>query len=67
MKGQHKVVSDIKIPTKEGFIFAAYIDRNGRAEVFNAGTETLAKPTKVNINKAHDLLGHSDEGHTRAA
>eukprot|EP00957_Ditylum_brightwellii_P085629 6514035-Ditylum_brightwellii.AAC.2 len=64
-KGQHKVVFDIQIPTKEGLIFAAYIDRNGRTEVANTGTETLDKLIRCNINKG-DLLGHSDEGHTRA-
>eukprot|EP00957_Ditylum_brightwellii_P117920 8994626-Ditylum_brightwellii.AAC.1 len=39
MKGDQKLVFDIMIPTKDGAIFAAHIQRSRPEEVTNAGTE----------------------------
>eukprot|EP00957_Ditylum_brightwellii_P199183 15183399-Ditylum_brightwellii.AAC.1 len=50
---------------KEGMIFAAYIKQDNRAETANAGAEG-GRGLRLNVNKAHDLLGHSDEDKTRA-
>eukprot|EP00957_Ditylum_brightwellii_P064709 4911182-Ditylum_brightwellii.AAC.1 len=61
-KGDQKIVFDIIIPTKEGLFFAAYIEQYNPTEMANAGLEV---PKKVNVNKAHALLGHSNEERTR--
>eukprot|EP00957_Ditylum_brightwellii_P094654 7208416-Ditylum_brightwellii.AAC.1 len=55
---------DIRIPTKEGIIFAAYIKQFDPIELANASAEV--PPKKVNVNKAHKLLGHSDKNKTKA-
>eukprot|EP00957_Ditylum_brightwellii_P103789 7906651-Ditylum_brightwellii.AAC.1 len=60
MKGSSKIVFDIKISTKEGMIFVAYIERTQENEVANAGTNSQS--FTCNINKTHSLLGHSDKG-----
>eukprot|EP00957_Ditylum_brightwellii_P110127 8399272-Ditylum_brightwellii.AAC.1 len=62
-KGDQKMVFDIIIPTKEGLIFAAYIEGYNPTEMANAGLEV---PKKVNVDKARALLGHSDKERTRA-
>eukprot|EP00957_Ditylum_brightwellii_P088831 6764775-Ditylum_brightwellii.AAC.1 len=61
-KGSSKIVFDIKILTKEGMIFATYIKRTQENEAANADTDSW--PFMCNINKAHNLLGHSDGGRT---
>eukprot|EP00957_Ditylum_brightwellii_P212311 15367177-Ditylum_brightwellii.AAC.3 len=65
-KGQQKVVFDIWIPTKEGLIFAVYINMKHNIKTANAGTE-VQRDFFLNINKAHDLLVHADEVRCRAA
>eukprot|EP00957_Ditylum_brightwellii_P022734 1714757-Ditylum_brightwellii.AAC.2 len=64
-KGEQKLVFDTVIPTKEGLIFAVYIKRKVNTEMANAGTDPVPQ-VKMNINKAHDLLGHADEDKTHA-
>eukprot|EP00957_Ditylum_brightwellii_P152782 11630004-Ditylum_brightwellii.AAC.2 len=56
---------DIRILTKEGIIFAAYIEQFDPTELASANTEV--PPKKVNVNKGNKLLGPSDKDKTRAA
>eukprot|EP00957_Ditylum_brightwellii_P200113 15255488-Ditylum_brightwellii.AAC.1 len=56
---------DIVISTKEGLIFAVYIKGKVNTEMANARTDPVPQ-VKMNINKAHDLLGHANEDKTRA-
>jgi hypothetical protein len=53
-KGNNKVVFDLKIKTKEGYMFAMYMQRDGM-EVAAVQADTHRK---INIEKAHQLLGH---------
>ena len=68
VKGDMKVVFDLIIPTKEGILYAIYIQR-GVVEL--AGTtqdEKAMKPkavVKIPIKKAHEMFGHSSEEATR--
>jgi hypothetical protein len=61
-KGNNKVVFDLKIKTKEGCIFVMYLHRD-EAEV---NAVQAAAHLKINIEKAHQLLGHMNEATTRA-
>jgi hypothetical protein len=61
-KGNNKVVFDLKIKTKEGCIFVMYMHRDG-VEVAALQAETHRK---INIDKAHQLLGHMSNDTTRA-
>eukprot|EP00957_Ditylum_brightwellii_P160983 12256308-Ditylum_brightwellii.AAC.1 len=63
-KGEQKVKFDIKILTKEGIIFAAYIQKDIGTEAASAGTEEDHE-LQLNVNKANDLLGHSNKDETR--
>ena len=55
-KGTKRIDFDIQIPTPKGVLFAMYFKRD--TEIVGAATD---KQTKVNIEKAHDLLGPADE------
>jgi len=54
-KGGKKIVFDIVIDTPDGMICCIYLNRH------TTGTELAGMATKMNINKAHELLGHSHE------
>ena len=56
-KGGKQFRFDIVIPTASGAIFAMYIKRKKTREVAQMGT----KPIEMNIQKAHDMLGHSNK------
>ena len=56
------IVFDIVVHTANGAVFATRFLRD--SELFAACTE---KGLRVNINKAHELLGHGDEESTRAS
>ena len=60
-KGDMKIVFDIKIPTPEGLIFAMYHQRKEPAEVNALGQDKEEKKMKLSIQKAHQLLGHSND------
>ena len=60
-KGGKQFQFDIIIPTASGAIFAMYIKREKTGEVAQTGT----KPIKMNIQKAHHMLGHSNKESTR--
>ena len=63
-KGNEKVVFDIKIPTKEGMVYALYFRRNEALD--HEVTAMSAKSEKIiPTSKAHGLLGHSNEYETR--
>lgn len=59
-KGKHKIVFDLKIPTRKGFVCGVYIARN----VETAATNLQAK-VKMSVMNAHDRLGHINEAETR--
>jgi hypothetical protein len=61
-KGDDRVVFDLNIRTKEGCIFAMYMHRDG-VEVVALQAETHRK---INIEKAHQLLGRMSNDTTRA-
>jgi hypothetical protein len=61
-KGNNKVVFDVKIMSKEGSIYAMYMHREG-PEVNAIQAEA---GQKINIEKAHQLMGHMSEDSTRA-
>ena len=64
-KNDQKINFEIQIKTKEGVIFAMYINRElPTHEVYSTGADYRMK---VNINKAHTFLGHTNEDETRAA
>eukprot|EP00957_Ditylum_brightwellii_P009469 714515-Ditylum_brightwellii.AAC.1 len=46
-------------------IFAIYIQRDSNVETANVGAD--GNPVRLNINKAHDLLGHQDKACIHAA
>ena len=48
---------DIAIQTAAGTLYCTYLKRATNTNEI-AGAKVL---TRMNINKAHDLLGHSDE------
>eukprot|EP00957_Ditylum_brightwellii_P039095 2955364-Ditylum_brightwellii.AAC.1 len=58
------VCNKSEISMKEGLIFAIYISRGMTGETANTGTD--ARKVKININIAHELLGHQDESQKRA-
>ena len=59
-KGGKAIKFDIVIPTKHGAIYAGYFKR--KDEVSGAAPEA---GTQMNIEKAHQLLGHCSEATTR--
>jgi hypothetical protein len=61
-KDDNQVVFDLKIRTKEGCIFAMYMQRDSM-EV--AAVQTVTH-RQINIQKAHQLLGHMSNETTRA-
>ena len=75
MKDGRKVVFDIKINTPKGVLFCMNIkhNRNEEAANLNADEEAKAKTyidkaldvKKVDINKAHEILGHMGKENTR--
>ena len=60
VKGSSSILFDIVIPTPRGAVFACRFMRN--SDVAASSTET---GVRMNINKAHGLLGHGDENSTR--
>ena len=60
-KDSMEISFDIAIQTAAGTLYCAYLKRVTNANEI-AGAEV---PTRMNINKAHDLLGHSDEQKVR--
>ena len=66
-KGDHKLVFDIPIRTKEGVLWCINMQRKkSLAEGETALASTTKTPT-YNITKAHSLLGHMSEDATRKA
>ena len=65
-KGDQEVKFDLVIPTHKGVIFAMYINRETTNEEEVAGIGTT-QVTRLNIKKAHELLGHMNEEMTRKA
>ena len=64
-KNEQTIKFDINIKTKEGIIFAIYVNQEfPTQEVAAAGGDF---GMKVIINKAHELLGHMNEYKTRAS
>jgi hypothetical protein len=63
-KGDQQVKFDLVIPTHKGVIFAMYINREGESQEEVAGIGTTTKK-RLNIKKAHELLGHMSEDMTR--
>ena len=62
---EQKIKYDINIKTKEGILFAAYVNHElPTQEISAVGADCSMK---VNINKAHELLDHMNEDTTRAA
>ena len=59
MKGSTKLVFDIKIRTKNGVIFYAYLQREHEISTVLASTSTT-----MNIEKAHIITRHHDEEQT---
>ena len=55
---------DFKVKTKEGCIFAVYIETNKCDKMSNVQTD---KGIRINPIKAHDILGHMDENWTQQA
>ena len=64
-KNDQTINFDIKIKTKEGVIFAMYINWELPTQEFYATGADYRM--KVNTNKAHTFLGHTNEDETRAA
>jgi hypothetical protein len=62
-KGNAEVKFDLIIPTHKGVIFAIYIKRQQGDEVAGIGTTQM----RLNIQRAHELLGHMGEDMTRKA
>jgi hypothetical protein len=62
-KGNAEVKFDLIIPTHKGVIFAIYIKRQQVEEVAGIGTTKM----RLNIGRAHELLGHMGEDMTRKA
>jgi hypothetical protein len=65
-KGDQQVKFDLVIPTHKGVIFAMYINHEGESQEEVAGIGTTTKK-RLNIKKAHELLGHMIEDMTRKA
>jgi hypothetical protein len=63
-KGNEQVTFDIIIPTHDGVIFAMYIERERNQQHEIAGIVTT-RIMKLNIGRAHELLGHMGEDMTR--
>jgi hypothetical protein len=61
-KGEQEIRFDIVIPTPKGALYCMYYKRAG--EMAMSVTDS---GTKMNIMKAHDLLGHCGEDMTRSA
>ena len=62
-KGGAEIRFDIVIKTERGAIFATYIKRRNAPEL--QGGMVVQEGSKMNVEKAHDLLGHSNEDTTR--
>eukprot|EP00957_Ditylum_brightwellii_P178946 13631561-Ditylum_brightwellii.AAC.1 len=66
-KGESKLVFNIVIRTKNGLIYAVYIKRVENPEMANTDTEDApVSQVRMNVNKAHKILGHADEDKTGA-
>jgi hypothetical protein len=59
-KGGKRVVFDLIIPTPKGMLFAMYMQRG--SEIAGAGTDVAVK---LNVQQAHERLGHCGEDLTR--
>ena len=74
-KNGKRIVFDIKINTPKGVLFCIHIKRNRNEEAANVEADEVKKAQsyiekaldggKVDINKAHELLGHMGEENTR--
>eukprot|EP00536_Pseudo-nitzschia_multiseries_P007996 jgi/Psemu1/19269/gm1.19269_g len=69
-KGNTKVNFDIQIPTYISCVWVGYFERianpTNNLDISAAtATTTTSEGTQMNINKAHQLLGHMDETKTR--
>ena len=64
-KGDRKIVFDIVIPTTKGAIFAIYIKRDGMNDNGTALVANDDRKVVMNIQQAHDKLGHDSEARTR--
>ena len=56
MKGSAKLVFDIKIMTKKGVIFCAYLQRDHEISEILTNTDMA-----MSIEKAHIMTGYHDE------
>ncbi len=61
-KGNNRLCFDIKVETRRGVVFCAYLKRRAEGEVSGLA---IGKPA-MSIERAHGLLGHCDERKTRA-
>ena len=61
-KGNNRLCFDIKVETRRGVVFCAYLKRRAEGEVSGLA---IGKPA-ISIERAHGLLGHCDERRTRA-
>lgn len=62
-KNDKKIVFDVKIPTKTGFLLGCYIMRN--VETATANLQVKEKKLKMSVMAAHERLGHINEAETR--
>jgi hypothetical protein len=62
MKGENKIVFNIRIRTSEGLVFAVNINRKVAEEVNAVGTDQKKKMVKkITVQHAHDTLGHVND------
>ena len=63
-KGNKEIQFNIVIKTERGAIFATYIKRRNAPEL--QGGMVVKEGSRMNVDKTHDLLGHSNKDNTRA-
>ena len=63
-KGNKGIRFNIVIKTNQGTIFATYIKRRNALEL--QGGMVVKEGSRMNIDRSHDLLGHSNKDNTRA-